>query len=171
MIPIGAHSIKIVVAIANNNVIGKNNKLPWHLPGDLKHFAKITSGAHLLMGSETFNSIGKPLPGRQNLVLTRDPAKFQGFNGSVQAIGSVAEALDFSRKHDLYLIGGQAVFEQFIGCAEISTMHITRVFADVQGDRHFPLYDYSRWRLINDERHPNDYRNEFAFSFETWVKK
>lgn len=170
MTRIGAPTISIIVAIANNNVIGNNNKLPWHLPDDLKNFKEVTMGHPILMGYETLVSMGRGLPGRLNLVLTSDPSKLQRFSGNIQALGSISSAIEFSRNEDLFLIGGQFVFEQFINCPEVGKMYITRVHANVVGDRHFPLHDYSGWKKISSKRHAKDNRNEYDFSFEVWER-
>jgi dihydrofolate reductase len=158
--------ITLVVAAADNGVIGRDNALPWHLPDDLKRFKGITLGKPVVMGRKTFESIGKPLPGRQNIVVTRDPNYrrdavdvVHDVAGALGAAGAVAE---------LMVIGGAAIFRQFLPRA--NRVHLTRVHADVPGDVFWAPLDDS-WTLVGTERHAADERHAYAMSFQVWEKR
>jgi dihydrofolate reductase len=145
--------------MARNNVIGRDNGLPWRLPEDLKHFKTVTMGKPVLMGRKTYESIGKPLPGRTNLVLTRDPAwKARG----VVVVHSIAEAL---QGDELAGIGGAEIFHLLIPLA--TRIHLTRIEADIPGDTVFPPLDYSQWVETGSRRFAADERNAYDMTFVT----
>ena len=149
--------------MARNRVIGRGNALPWHLPADLKHFKAITLGKPILMGRRTFESIGKPLPGRTNIVLTRHPDwKQEG----VLVVHSVAEALArIADRPELAGIGGAEVYQQLLPLA--TRIHLTRVEADVPGDTVFPPIEPSLWAEVGSTRQPADERNAYDMTFIT----
>jgi dihydrofolate reductase len=155
--------ISLVVAMTRQHVIGRANGLPWRLPEDLKHFKAVTLGKPILMGRRTFDSIGKPLPGRTNLVLTRDTGwKTDG----VTVVHSVDEAL--SRVGDVEEvagIGGAEVFRLLLPLA--TRIHLTWVEADVAGDTWFPPLELSQWRETHSRRVQADERNAFDMTFVT----
>jgi dihydrofolate reductase len=139
--------ISIVAAVAGNGAIGYRGALPWRLPADLAHFKRITTGHAVLMGRKTFQSIGRPLPDRRNIVLTRDP----GFQAQgCRVARSVEQALVAAGGGKLFAIGGASVYELFLPLA--SRLYITRIAAEVPGDAFFPAIDESEWRVI--ERAP-----------------
>ena len=145
--------------MARNNVIGRDNGLPWRLPADLKHFKAVTMGKPVLMGRKTYESIGRPLPGRTNLVLTRDPAwKAQG----VVAVHSIAEAL---QGDELAGIGGAEIFQLLIPSA--TRIYLTRIEADIPGDTVFPPLDYSQWVQTESRKLAADERNAYDMTFVT----
>jgi dihydrofolate reductase len=145
--------------MARNNVIGRDNGLPWRLPEDLKHFKTITMGKPVLMGRKTYESIGKPLPGRINLVLTRDTGwKAQG----VVVVHSIAEAL---QGDELAGIGGAEIFQLLIPLA--ARIYLTRIEADIPGDTVFPPLDYSQWVETDSRRFAADERNAYDMTFVT----
>jgi dihydrofolate reductase len=149
----------LVVAVARNGVIGRDGHLPWRLPDDLKYFKQVTMGRPVIMGRRTWQSIGKPLPGRTNIVVTRDRA-FEA-PGCVIA-HSLAEAWKAAEGADeACVIGGTTLFEETLPSAD--TLHLTEVEADVEGDTYFPEFDRSQWRETEVARHPADARNEFPF--------
>jgi len=151
-----------VVAVSENNVIGREGGLPWHLPADLKHFKAVTMGHPVLMGRRTFDSIGKALPGRRNLVLTRRPLSVP----DVETVASVEEAL--ARVGDvpeLAVIGGAQLWEATL--PRIDRLYLTRVHAEVEGDTFFPAIDPAQWREVERREHPADERNAYAMSFVT----
>jgi len=156
-------SIALVVAMSENGVIGRGGTLPWHLPDDLKYFKVVTFGKPVLMGRRTFESIGKPLPGRRNLVLTRD----QGAAApGVEYVHSVAQAHSMATgAAELCVIGGAEVFALALPLA--TRIYLTRVHAVVQGDVYFPLRDFSGWRESDSVAHPADARHAYAMSFVT----
>jgi len=158
--------ISLVVAVADSGVIGRDNALPWHLPDDLKHFKRITLGKPIVMGRKTFESIGKPLPGRQNIVVTRDANyRSEGMTvvHSVDAARTAAGAAD-----ELMVIGGADLFRLFLPAAQ--RLHLTRVHGDVAGDVRWAPIDETQWRRVSAEQHPADERHSYAMTFELWEK-
>lgn len=153
--------VSLVVAAAENGVIGAGNQLPWRLPDDLKRFKALTMGKPILMGRKTFESIGKPLPGRKNIVISR--RSDLELAGCV-VVGSIAQALDAAAGADeLAVIGGAEVYGQALSFADV--IHLTRVHATISGDAAFPTLDRAQWNERIVERHPADDRHAFAFSF------
>jgi dihydrofolate reductase len=155
--------ISLVVAMARNHVIGRDNALPWRLPEDLKHFKATTLGKPVLMGRKTFESIGKPLPGRTNLVLTR--ATDWKADGAVVA-HSVDEALaSVANSTEVAVIGGAEVFQLLLPKA--SRIYLTRIHADIPGDTVFPPLDLSQWREVDRRELAADERNAYDMTFVT----
>ena len=139
----------LIAAMANNRVIGRGNALPWHLPEDLAHFRAVTMGHAVIMGRRTHESIGRPLDGRLNIVLSRDPAYRPG-PGCRQA-GSLHEALLLCAEFDqVFLIGGAQLFRE--GLALADTLFLTRIDADIDGDVFFPDLDADAFRLVDSQR-------------------
>ena len=156
-------SLELVVAAARNGVIGRDNGLPWRLPADLAHFKRVTLGHPILMGRRTWDSIGRPLPGRQNIVLTRDPA-FRASGATV--VHSLAEAqLAAAGAERLMVIGGADLFQACLGEADV--LHLTEVDADLEGDVRFPPWRREDWQELWREAHPADERHAYAYSFVT----
>lgn len=154
-----------IVAMADNGVIGRDNGLPWHLPDDLKRFKALTMGHALLMGRKTFESIGKPLPGRQNLVLTRNPR--WGAPGT-EAVRTLEEASGRAGGAALYVIGGAEVFS--LAWPIVGRLELTEVHAAPAGDTRLEGFDRREWREIFREAHPADARHAAPFSFVTLVR-
>jgi dihydrofolate reductase len=155
--------VALVVAMADNGVIGKAGGLPWHLPDDLKYFKVVTFGKPVLMGRRTFESIGKPLPGRRNLVMTRAAAAAVP---GVEYVGSVEQARTLAAgAAELCVIGGAEVFALALPLA--TRIYLTRVHAQVAGDVYFPLRDFSGWRESESVSHAADARHAYAMSFVT----
>jgi dihydrofolate reductase len=149
--------------MARNGVIGRDNALPWHLPEDLKHFKAVTLGKPILMGRKTFESIGKPLPGRLNIVLTQDRSWHAA---GVVAVRSVAEALEQGfEAPELACIGGAEIFRLLL--PQATRLYLTRVQADVPGDTFFPTIDWSAWGEADSRTHAADGRNAYAMTFIT----
>jgi dihydrofolate reductase len=153
----------LVVAMAENGVIGHSNQLPWHLPADLKHFKNLTMGKPMLMGRKTFDSIGKALPGRRSLVMTRGaPLEAAG----VETVPTVEAALAATRDADeLMVIGGAEIFRLCLPRAE--RIYLTRVHAPIAGDTRFPNTDWSEWRCLERTTHPVDEKNKYSMTFFT----
>ena len=149
----------IVVAVARNGVIGRDNQLPWKLPKDLAYFKRVTMGHPVVMGRRTWQSIGKALPGRLNIVVTRNP--------SLEAPGAtVVASLDEAWKAagdaaEVSIIGGTSIFRETLPIAD--RIHLTEVEADVEGDTFFPEFDRGEWVEQEVERHPADERHEYPF--------
>jgi dihydrofolate reductase len=155
--------LSLVAAVAENGVIGHAGRLPWHLPADLKHFRETTLGKPMLMGRRTFDSIGKALPGRRSLVLTRDP----DFSApGVEVVRSLEEALAAARDADeIAVIGGADLYRLTLPHA--GRVYLTRVHAAVPGDTRFPEWDSSGWRCVSRTTHPADEKNQYAMTFFT----
>ena len=139
--------ISLIVAVSRNGAIGLNNQLPWYLPEDLKYFKSVTMGKPLIMGRKTFDSIGRPLPGRANIVLTRDP---QWTWGGVEVVQSLEQALvagemacEAADVDEIMVIGGEQIYRMTIDLAE--RLYLTQVDADVEGDAFFPDIDLNSW--------------------------
>ena len=151
-----------VVAATENNVIGLDNGMPWHLPADLQHFKSVTLGKPVLMGRRTFEAIGRPLPGRRNLVLTRD----SGFAAAgIEVFGSLDAALAAAGDvPELMVIGGQTIYE--LAMPRVTRVHLTRLHMQVSGDAFFPELPADQWRQVScSERRAADERNACDMSF------
>lgn len=143
--------ISLIAAVAKNNAIGKDGKIPWHIPQDLKRFKKITTGHHILMGRKTFESIGKILPGKINLILTSDK-KYKVKNAFV--FDNPQKAIEFAKKNkekELMVIGGAKVYKYFLPKAD--KIYLTRVLEKFNGDTFFPKINYNDWKITFKEKH------------------
>lgn len=141
--------VSIIVAMANNRTIGLNNTLPWRCPEDLKHFKSLTMGHHMIMGRKTFDSIGKPLPGRTTVVVTRNTSL--KIEGCVMA-HSLQQAIDIcSGDSEIFIVGGAELYLQALPLAD--KLYITEIQQDVQGDAFFPEFNHSKWREISRVKH------------------
>lgn len=164
--------ISIISAVAENGIIGKNNDLPWKIPADLAYFAKITKGKPVIMGLNTFKSIfsriGKPLPGRKNIVLVfeKDPTLV----GCEQAT-SLPEAFDLAgaKDQEVFVIGGASIYKQSIDLAD--RLYITRVHASPDGDTSFPEIKDDDWKMVSSEDHAKDDKNEYNYSFTIYERR
>lgn len=155
--------IALVVAVADNGVIGRQGGLPWHLPDDLKFFRSVTMGKPLLMGRRTFESIGKALPGRRNIVLTRGPAPaVAGIESAPDLDAALSLAGDVP---EVCIVGGAALYEMALPRA--ARLYLTRVHACVDGDTRFPDWSPAAWRELERTEHPADARHAHAMSFLT----
>ncbi len=145
--------LSLIVAISKNNCIGKDNKLPWNIPEDLKHFKEITKGKTVMMGRKTFESIlgylGKPLPGRKNIVITRN-ADYKAPE-SVEIFSNWEEAVKKYANEDVFVIGGASLYAQTVNSAD--TLYITHVDKEVDGDTFFPPIDSKKWKVISEKKH------------------
>jgi dihydrofolate reductase len=153
--------ITLVVAVADNGVIGARGALPWHLPDDLRHFKALTIGHPVLMGRRTFEAIGRPLPGRRNLVLTRGAAALPA---GAEAVASLDEALQrCAGAPELFVIGGGEVYR--LALPQATCIELTRVHAQPQGDAWFPWPDPAAWRELTRCEHPADARHAHPMTF------
>ncbi|WP_293301595.1 dihydrofolate reductase [Pedobacter sp. UBA4863] len=156
----------LVVAISSNNAIGKDNQLLWHLPADLKHFKSITSGHTIIMGRKTYDSIGKPLPNRRNIVITRQKGlQIEG----IEVVNSLAEALSLCKQEEVYIIGGAEIYRQAISLCD--KIELTRVHQDFDADAFFPELDNATWEEVWKEDHLPDEKNKFAYTFSTLERR
>jgi dihydrofolate reductase len=153
--------VSLIVAMANNRVIGANNKLPWHLPADLKHFKTLTMGHHIVMGRKTYESIGKPLPGRTSVVVTRDAKlKIEGCITSSSLEQAVAACGD---DEEIFVIGGAELYRQAIDLAD--RIYLTEIDADISGNTHFTEFDRKLWRETRRVSCAPDEKNAYPYHF------
>ena len=160
--------LSIIVAVAENGVMGSNNQLPWRLPDDLKHFKALSLGKPIVMGRKTFDSIGRPLPGRLNIVISRQPGlEIPG----CRVVTSIDEAIAAAQPApgmpatEIVIVGGAEIYRQVL--PQVQIIHLTRVHADVPGDVVFPKLREGEWREVAKEYHPADERHAHAFTFST----
>jgi dihydrofolate reductase len=159
--------ISFVVAIAENNAIGKDNKLLWHLPTDLKHFKQITNGHTVIMGRKTFDSMGKPLPNRRNIVITRNPDL--EINGA-EVTTSLADALSLcENEEEVFIIGGAEIYKEALD--KTNRIYLTTVHQRFDGDAYFPELNMEKWVVTAQEEHQPDEKNKIAFTFSTLESK
>jgi dihydrofolate reductase len=158
--------ISIIVAASTNNVIGTAGELPWKLSDDLKRFKTLTMGKPIVMGRLTWESIGRPLPGRQNIVITRQ-ADFSADGCDVVASPAAALAVAGDAP-EVMIIGGSQIYDLFLPKA--GRLHITRVQAEIDGDAFFPVINEANWDLVDSESHVASDVNEFAFEFKTYER-
>ena len=157
----------IVVAMGEKNEIGFENQLLWHLPKDLKHFKELTSGHPVIMGRKTYESIGKPLPNRTNIVISR---KKDWFEEGILIVGSIKEAIKFAKKIDeeIFIIGGGNIYEQTMDV--VDRLEVTLVKADLKADTFFPKIDEKMWMKTNEICHEKDEKNAYDFCFQTFER-
>jgi len=158
--------LSMIVAHANNRVIGKNNDMPWHLPADLAYFKKTTLGKPIIMGRKTYQSIGRALPGRKNIVISRDD-NFQA--EGVEVVNSVDAALALVvDSAEVMVIGGGAIYQHCLAVAQ--RLYITHINADIDGDTYFPEYDLTVWQKIASDIRPSDEKNPYQLDFSVYEK-
>ncbi|MGJ0534804.1 MAG: dihydrofolate reductase [Methylocystis sp.] len=162
----------LIAALAQNRVIGRDNQLPWHLPADLKHFKALTLGKPIIMGRKTWDSLGRPLPGRLNLVVSRQPGlQLEGAEVFATLDAAVERAEQWARERgagELMLIGGAQLYGQALARAE--RLYLTRVALSPEGDAWFPAFSEADWRRDSLEEYPAT-ADTPAHAFETWVRR
>ena len=160
--------ISFVVAAGTNNVIGKNGKLPWNLPNDLRYFKNVTWAMPVIMGRKSFESLGKPLAGRKNIIITRQ--KNYHPEGAV-AVQSLKDALFVANEMDVkevFVIGGGEIFK--MAWEKANRIYLTRVKMEMEGDTYFPAIDPKEWKLISQKDFEADEKNAYAHSFQVWER-
>ncbi len=158
--------ISVIVAVARNGVIGDGNRLIWHIGEDLRRFKAITSGHPVVMGRKTWESLGRPLPGRTNVVVTRQALAFDG----ARTVHSLAEAAAlFPDDEEVFIIGGAQIYAEALPAAD--RLYLTRVGRSYEGDARFPEWDESDWRLIRGESFPSGAKYPHPFSFEVYERR
>jgi dihydrofolate reductase len=161
--------ISIIAAMDRKRGIGADNKLPWRLPADLKRFRKLTMGHHIIVGRKTFESIGRPLPGRRMIVVTRDSAyKTEG----CEVVHSFEDAINLARERgesEVFICGGAEIYAQSIGIAD--RMYLTLVEAEVAADIFFPEFDEREWSEQESFYRPADEKNQYRFTFKLLVRR
>ena len=161
--------ISLIVAASTNNAIGKTNQMLWHLPEDFKFFKNTTWGMPIIMGRKTFESIGKALPGRTNIVLTSNK---NWKKENVHTTTSIEAAIDFAKTtnaKEIFITGGAEIYKQTVSIAD--KIYITRVNTIIEGDAFFPDINEKVWQLIYEKNIKADDKNEFDMSFQTWIRK
>ena len=165
--------ISIIAALGNNRVIGNKNKLPWDLPADMDHFRELTLGKPIIMGQKTFESIGKALPGRHNIVLTRD----EGLSiPDCEVAFSLEHAVELARKSEMgkisgevMICGGASVYEQYLSRA--NKMYLTFIDGDFEGDTFFPEFSFEEWKEVEKISHEIDEKNRYPYFFIVFERK
>jgi dihydrofolate reductase len=158
--------IALIVAIDQNKAIGKDNQLLWHLPKDLSFFKNVTSGNAIIMGRKTFESIGKALPNRRNIVIsTQKDLQYAG----AEITSTLNAAIELVGNADCYIIGGGSIYQQSLTL--VDRLYITKVAANFEADTFFPTINWDEWTLVSKEDHPADEKHAYAFSFCVYDKK
>ena len=162
-------TITIIAAIANNNALGKNNDLIWHLPADLKRFKKVTSGHHIIMGRNTFESIGKPLPNRTTVIITRN--KQYKVEGCI-VVDSIGKAIEVAENDThTFIIGGAQIYKQAMESNLVDQLDITQVHESFDADVYFPEIDTAIWEETSREDFTVDEKNKYNYSFISYSKR
>lgn len=164
--------LALIAAYAQNRVVGIDNKLPWHLPEDLKYFKRCTSGKAIIMGRKTFDSIGRPLPNRTNIVISRNPEfEVEG----VKVVNTLDEAIELAKAvnevngiDEIMVIGGAAIYELTLPIAD--RLYLTHVHAKVEGDAYFPEVDFSNWHEVERADYSASETNPYDYSFVVYEK-
>lgn len=159
--------LTIIAAAAENNALGKDNQLVWHLPDDFKRFKKLTSGHHIIMGRKTFDSFPKPLPNRTHVVITRqDNFKKEG----ILVVHSLERAIELSADDPQpFVIGGGEIYKMAMKLAD--KIELTRVHGTFEADTFFPEIDENQWKLVSEEFHEKDEKHNYAFTYLTYERK
>jgi len=157
------NKISIAVAVGENFAIGKNNQLLWHMPADLKFFKQTTTGHTVIMGRKTFDSVGRPLPNRRNIVITRDTQlKING----VEVVNSLPEALEITKEEEkpVFIVGGAEIYKQALPLTH--TLYLTTIHHQFEADTFFPTINRSEWKVVKSESHAADEKNPYDYTFE-----
>lgn len=160
--------ISCIVATSNHRVIGKDNDIPWYLPTDLQYFKKVTMGHTVIMGRNCYTSIGRPLPKRTNIIITRDP---YFISSNCLVAKSIAEALHLAHENgetEAFILGGGQIYDQTKDIWD--KLYLTEVDLTVEGDVFFPEIDMNKWKLISEQKHQKDDKNEYDYTFKTFEK-
>lgn len=160
--------ISLVVAAATNNAIGKDGKLPWHLPNDMKHFKNVTWGMPVVMGRKTFESLGKPLPGRKNIIISRQSGWDVEGTVGVQKIDDALFVAKNTDAKEVMVIGGGEIYKSLFDKA--SRIYLTRVEAEPEADTFFPSINPKEWHLLSQKNHEADEKNAYNYSFQVWER-
>ena len=160
--------LSIIVAISDNNVIGKDNKLLWHIPEDMKRFKRLTTGHVIIMGRKTFESLPNILPNRKHIVLTRDTS-YKVNNENVEIVNDIDEIEKYiNDKEEHFVIGGAIIYSQLL--KKSSKIYMTKVHKVYEGDAYFPKLSEEEWKIIEEEKGINNEENPYDYDFITYVK-
>lgn len=164
--------LSVIVAMAHNRVIGLNNQMPWHLPADLAWFKKNTLNKPVIMGRKTFESIGRPLPNRHNIVISRQIESSDNKISNVSWVKSIDEAISLAQAQqpdEVFIIGGGNIYQQVLPL--IDRLYLTHIDAELQGDTYFPDYLPEQWQVIYQQDHQADEKNSYPYQFEILQRK
>jgi len=159
--------ISLIVAMAHNRTIGVNNALPWRCPEDLKHFKALTMGHHIIMGRKTYDSIGRPLPGRTTVIVTRNPSLH--IADCLMANSLPAAITACAQDDEIFVVGGAELYTQALPL--VDTLYITEIQQDVEGDAHFPAFDQAVWREVSREPKSQDTPQTLNYHFVTYFRR
>lgn len=157
--------ISLIFAIGKNNAMGYKNKMPWYLPADFAYFKKVTMGKPVIMGRKTFESIGRPLPGRTNIVITRSK---DFYHEDCIIVDSIDKAMDIAKDKDAFIIGGAEIYSAFLPVAD--KLYITEIDHDFEADTFFNEIDYSDWKLASSQPGVRDEKNLFDYKFTVYER-
>ena len=162
-------TVSIIAILAANDVIGRDNDLPWHMPADLKRFKTLTMGHHLIMGRKTFDSIRRPLPGRINVVVTRNVDFSPDGVAVARSVDEAISKAEAAGDEEIFIAGGAEIFAQTLHRAD--RMYLTRLHAEIEGDTYFPEFDdVNEWKLVDAEHFEPDEKNAWPYSFLTYER-
>ena len=157
-----------IAAASENNVLGKNNELVWHLPNDFKRFKQLTTGHHIILGRKTFESFPKPLPNRTHVIISRQQ-NYQAPQGCI-IVNSIENAIAACPKNEnIFIIGGAEIYKQSLSITD--KIELTRVHTTCEGDAFYPEISTDGWQIINEEFHPKDENHAFDFTYVTYIKR
>ncbi|MDQ0350809.1 dihydrofolate reductase [Alkalibacillus filiformis] len=159
--------LSLIVAMDDNQVIGLNNDMPWHLPNDLKYFKKVTSGSPIVMGRKTFESIGRPLPNRHNIIMTRNEQYTQESCSIVHQWEDLSPLVD--GEEEVFIIGGSELFKDAL--EQVDYMYITRIHETFDGDTYFPTINWDDWELVSEQSGELDEKNKHEHTFLVYRRK
>jgi dihydrofolate reductase len=166
-------TVSLIAAVAENLVIGAGGKMPWHLPADLRHFKSLTLGTPILMGRKTYESIGKVLPGRHNIIVSHNEAyTVPDTNTDVSVVSSLAAGIELALglgAKQVFLIGGGQLYRQALEQNLVDLIYLTRVHHNFNGDVYFPSLRQNQWQKVAERLNNADTENKYSFSFETWI--
>ena len=167
-------TICLIVAASENDVIGKNNKLPWHLPNDLRYFRTVTNGHTVIMGRKTYESIGKPLPGRRNIVISTTVKRIPGCEVFLSLGDALSDPSFHTETGEVFVIGGARLFQEalmeIMQAFSVQKIYLTRVHAKVDGDVKLPLINWKHWKKISGEEHNPDKTHAYGYAFEVYER-
>ncbi len=160
--------ISLLVAMDQNNLIGRDNQLPWHLPADLAYFKQVTMGHPIVMGRKTYDSIGRPLPGRENIIVTRNPAFTMEGCKVIHSIEEIIKLNNNDKEQELFVIGGSEIFKEILPFAD--KLYITEIDEAFEGDTFFPEIHQKEWVLLHKEKGIKDEKNPYDYYFSVYTR-
>lgn len=163
--------ITLIAAAAENNALGKNNEMIWHLPDDFKRFKKLTSGHFIIMGRKTYESLDGPLPNRTHIIITRQENYAEKIDANCCiVVDNIEDAIAKSASEDeTFVIGGGEIYKLALPLAD--KIELTRVHGTFEADAYFPEIDENKWNLVNEDYHPKDEKHNFDFTYQTFMKR